>query len=161
MFTTRGKQDQNQGNGGSNYTEITDQKLNPGDCKMNLSMELKGNQVNQNEEENVVVIGRGKETIGYEDTKNLKNAVRITIEDGVKEIDDFVFLGFHNLKEINLPGSIQEIGEYAFHGCESIEKVGLRDGIKEIYFGIFRDCRNLKRISVPGSVEKIGEYAFM
>ena len=122
MFKNEGQLGQRSRKRGCFCTD-TYQELDPGDCKMNLSMELKENQASQNEEENVAVIGEGKEIIKSKDTKNLKNASRIIIEDGVKEIEKSAFSGFDNLKEISLPGSIQRIGKFAFKDCKNLIKV--------------------------------------
>ena len=143
MFTAKDIQDQNQGNGGSNYTNITEQKLNIGDCKMNFGEELKGTQVNQNNEENVAIIGEGKEIIKSKDAKNLKNASRIIIEDGVKEIGKSAFSGFDNLKKISLPRSIQRIGKFAFKDCKNLIKVESYLNVNVCDKEAFKGCEKL------------------
>ena len=160
MFIEKSVQDQNQGSGGSNYTKITDQKLNTGDCKMNFSEELKGNQVNQNDEENVAVIGKGKRIIRHSDTRDLGNATKIVIDDGAMEIEDSAFMRFGNLKEVILPESMTKIGARAFGGCEKLVQIGLNNGITQIGEFAFSSCKGLKGISLPGSIQKLDKGAF-
>ncbi len=64
-----------------------------------------------------------------------------------------------DLKEINLPSYLREIGEKAFYFC-GIEDILLPDSLKEIGNEAFLNCRNLKEVTVPEGVEIIGNRAF-
>ena len=160
MLTEKSVQGQNHSNRGCICTENTYQELNIGDCKMNFGEELKGTQVNQNNEENVAVIGKGKSRIRNKDTKDLGNATKIVIEDGAMEIEDSAFMRFGNLKEVILPESMTKIGARAFGGCEKLVQIGLNNGITQIGEFAFSSCKGLKGISLPGSIQKLGRSAF-
>lgn len=65
-----------------------------------------------------------------------------------------------SLKAVNIPLSVNKIGDYAFARCSEIKTIEIPDGVTEISNYLFWDCTNLTSVSLPGSVLKIGEYAF-
>ena len=84
-------------------------------------------------------------------------------------IKDNVFIGVKNgiiekkadLKAIEIPDGVTEIGILAFSDCVNLEKVKLSDDIKEIGMGAFYDCQNLKDIKLPEKLEIIRNDAFL
>lgn len=64
------------------------------------------------------------------------------------------------IKEIILPDDIIEIEEFAFAGCEKLEKVHFPNNLEIIDDGAFFRCKNLKEAIIPNSVKKIGDRAF-
>lgn len=90
---------------------------------------------------------------------------KLVIPDGVTEIKDSAFyIGDYSysegLKEVYIPDSVRSIGNEAFCGYVSIEKIVLGNGITEIGKNAFERCISLKEIIIPESVNSIGEYAF-
>ena len=63
------------------------------------------------------------------------------------------------LKEINLPNSVTEIGEEAFYFC-GIEELELPTNLKIIGDSAFFRCKNLRTVYIPTSVRTIGRWAF-
>ena len=51
-----------------------------------------------------------------------KNAVRVTVPDGVTEID-WAFYGCTSLKTVSIPASVRHIGYGAFEGCSSLREI--------------------------------------
>lgn len=92
---------------------------------------------------------------------NLKNAEKLTIPDGVKEIGPKVFKGFKKLKTVILPDSVEKIGKGSFADCPKLEKVKLtkKSKLKEIEKKAFRNCKKLDITFVPKGV-KVAEDAF-
>lgn len=100
----------------------------------------------------------------------------------VTKIGERAFSGCIGLKEIILPQSLTEIGEYAFNktalssitlpqsidkvgngwflGCKYLETVNFDGKIKEIGESAFSGCISLKNIEIPSSVVSIGNAAF-
>ena len=71
------------------------------------------------------------------------NSVRkITIEEGITSIGDYLFPGFSSLYYVSLPKTLTKIGKGSFMGLNSIV------------------CSTLKSIVIPCGVEIIGEKAF-
>ena len=56
------------------------------------------------------------------------------------------------IKEIKIPGSIFQIGGFAFYGCAELEKVDIELGVETIGEEAFADCHNLKEINLPSSI---------
>lgn len=118
-------------------------------------------------------------------TTNLKE---ITIPEGVEKIKQGTFYGCDSLeiarlpeslteiinsddntgafsrctqlKTINLPANLTELGSYTFSMCENLSKVTLPAGLKNINNGVFSQCKKLAEIEIPSNVTTIGEYAF-
>ncbi|QKX37165.1 leucine-rich repeat domain-containing protein [Metamycoplasma hominis] len=61
--------------------------------------------------------------------------------------------------KVTIPGSVKEIGESAFFGCENLKEVILNEGLEKIGAGVFLNT-NIESITIPGSVKEIGESAF-
>ena len=59
-----------------------------------------------------------------------------------------------------MPASVENIGKYAFWGCQNLEVVALNTDIKEISGYAFSNCRSLQEIMIPYSVHTIGAKAF-
>lgn len=65
-----------------------------------------------------------------------------------------------NLKEINFPDSLQEIGSNAFRACTAIEQLYFGDGLESIGVYAFLGCSSLKTIDFGDKLREIGERAF-
>ena len=90
-----------------------------------------------------------------------KNAEKLTVPDGVKEIGEKAFYGFKKLKTVTLPDSVQKIGKKAFAECTKLEKVKLSKNskLKEIGKQAFLNCKKLNTGFVPKNV-KVAKDAF-
>ncbi len=77
---------------------------------------------------------------------------------------DGAFYDCVNLKEVILPTAESEwtpdIGEYAFIGCDSLERVELGEGFGWIKGYAFADCYNLTEVILPDTIEIIDTHAF-
>ena len=75
-----------------------------------------------------------------------------------------MFQGCKNLKEINIPEGVEEIGGKMSHGafenCEKLESITLPSTLKKIEEYAFSRCKGLKQINVPQGVGEIGKSAF-
>ena len=65
------------------------------------------------------------------------------------------------LREIEIPASVEEIGEGCF-SLSSLSRVTFGSGsvLKRIGASAFSECRQLREIEIPASVEEIGEFSF-
>ncbi len=89
----------------------------------------------------------------------ISDCTTIVIEDGVKSIGNYTFYG-KNIKEINIPDSVETIGSFSFSECSNLEKVINCSGVKNIKDNAFSGCVSLVDFNVPSSVTNIGEKAF-
>ena len=62
------------------------------------------------------------------------------------------------LIEIIIPGA--DIGEKAFSGCQSLQRVNIEEGTLYIGVSAFEGCRSLENIVLPKGVEEIRKSAF-
>lgn len=65
------------------------------------------------------------------------------------------------LKSLTLPDSVENIGQYAFAKCRSLQVVEFGEGLREIGYYAFSDCVMLEKTIYGGNkLEKIGDRAF-
>lgn len=62
--------------------------------------------------------------------------------------------------KVTLPGTVTEIGMYAFNSCRNITGIEIPDGVTEIGASAFDGCSKLMEMEIPGSVQRIGAEAF-
>ena len=77
----------------------------------------------------------------------------------VKVISDDAFR-FSWITDVIIPDTVTDIGEYAFGGCDPLERVIFSESLKTIGSQAFYDCCNLKSPELPDSLVSIGSYAF-
>lgn len=65
-----------------------------------------------------------------------------------------------NLKQLNLPNSIQKIGDFAFAGNNEIENLVLPEGAVSLGEGAFEEWSKLKSVTLPNTVTSIGRGIF-
>ena len=64
----------------------------------------------------------------------------------VEKLDKKAFLSAKALKELWLPGSLREIGDFAFAYCSSLEKLWLPGDEISMGRGVFKDCYLLSAV---------------
>lgn len=74
-------------------------------------------------------------------------------------IPEGIFNGCMSLEIVNIPQSIERIGEFAFSDC-AITDVHLPETLKRIDIDAFQSCRKLKTIVLPSSLTVIETNAF-
>lgn len=74
-------------------------------------------------------------------------------------IGEQAFLGCA-FESLDLPDSLESIGDYAFHYCGSLESVNLPRSLQSIGENAFGNCLRLTEISFPHSIIDMKEYAF-
>ena len=61
--------------------------------------------------------------------------------------DTYTDLGVTNLKEITIPASVEDIGEFVFAGCEGLKDVVISNGVVTIRRENEEMIQNLKLVS--------------
>jgi len=85
---------------------------------------------------------------------------KVQLPEGLEEIGRDAFYNCESLERINYPSTLIKIGKHAFCGCRSLKEVDLPEGLEEIGQCAFYDCESLERINFPSTLIKIGRYAF-
>lgn len=61
---------------------------------------------------------------------------------------------------IDLPKGLKEIGPHAFWGCYSLPNVNLPKGLETIEYGAFYRCSSITSVTIPNTVETVEDNAF-
>jgi len=78
----------------------------------------------------------------------------IDVAEGCNKIYEGAFI-FKDIKSINMPNTITNIGKRCFLLCYNLSRITLSNKLTEIPFGAFTNCDNLKELFIPNSVNKI------
>ena len=62
--------------------------------------------------------------------------------------------------ELNIPGTVEKICDYAFYNAERVKQVVIEEGVTEIGNYAFYSMYRLESVTIPSTVTKIGSYAF-
>ena len=76
------------------------------------------------------------------------NIEKIIIGDGIKTIDDNMFMGLNSLKEVVFDYKVEKVGEKAFYNCPNLETITFNDDLQQIGFYAFAYC-DIKEIRLP------------
>ena len=77
----------------------------------------------------------------------------------VVEIAENAFSGCSALEAVDIPNSVETIGEQAFYRC-GLKAVDIPNSVETIQRWAFYGCEELKEVKIPSSVKWIGDYAF-
>ena len=78
---------------------------------------------------------------------NKNEHTKYTIQKTVKIIDDEVFSWCYNLKEVELPNGLEQIGSFSF-GCSSIRRLDIPASVTSIHTYFCRSSAQLSEINV-------------
>lgn len=84
----------------------------------------------------------------------------ITVEEGVRQINNNAFENCKTLTKIILPDTVDTICDNAFNECENLRELTLGDNVRKIGENAFNNCIRVNELRLPQSVEEIGKYAF-
>lgn len=110
-----------------------------------------------------VVLPEGLLSIGNESFYNCKNLAEIEMPSTIKRIGYSAFFGQNDgrkckIRRLAFPASLEEIGDFAFDGCQSLEEVTFSEGLKHIGRHAFYHT-SVKRFVLPASIEELGKDA--
>ena len=71
-----------------------------------------------------------------------------------------LFLNGVEIKDLVIPNSVTEIGNYAFWGCTDLTSVTIPNSVTRIGLYAFSNCSSLTSITIPESITLIGVEAF-
>ncbi len=78
----------------------------------------------------------------------------------VTTIEDYVFSGHEEIKELKMPSSITAIGKEAFSRCTALSSIEWSNNLASIGEQSFAYCDSIEILSLPQSVETIGRASF-
>ena len=86
------------------------------------------------------------------------SASSIKLPSSVERLENRAFM-YSEFKTIDI-GSVSEIGNTVFFGCDKTESIILSESLTWIPDDTFRSCKLLSTISLPKSIRLIGKYVF-
>lgn len=84
------------------------------------------------------------------------------IKDGTRIIADNCFEFQGGLRNVKIPASVINIGNYAFNNCRSLISVTFDENslLESIGLSAFNSCSSLASVNIPYGVAGIGDHAF-
>lgn len=79
---------------------------------------------------------------------------------GVTSIKPYTFYNYASIKSINIPSTVEVIGEGAFFGT-SVEELVIAEGTTTIKANAFENSYSLKSVTLPSTLINVGNYAFL
>ncbi len=92
-----------------------------------------------------------------ESTGNIKDLV---FPDGIREIDDEVYMDCNLLESITLSYDTAVIGKSAFQNSKWLKIVKNAEGVRSIGVQAFSGCKSLESIDISDELENLGKRAF-
>ncbi len=84
----------------------------------------------------------------------------LEVEEGTTQITHNLFQNDPYLKHVTIPGSMKDMGEHSFAGCQELASVTIGEGARTISAYAFHSCKKLKDVTLPSTLEEIGSGAF-
>ena len=84
----------------------------------------------------------------------------LNLPDSIEEIGDFTFSGISVFGKLSLPSHLKKIGDFAFRHFSCKGNLILPSGLESIGENAFRDLKSNSSITIPSSVKHIGLGAF-
>ena len=84
----------------------------------------------------------------------------IQIPDSVETIGNAAFRYCQDLERITLPSTLQKLSNSTFYGCTALSEVTFPASLKTIESSAFSGCRNLSEVKLPASLKTIQSYVF-
>lgn len=95
---------------------------------------------------------------GYVSNKALS---KIVIPEGYTAIGDSAFVNMR-IKDVVFPSTLDSIGNYAFHNCDSIDTLKLNEGLTYIgKYAFLTNSITLVSVLFPSTLDKIDDAAFL
>ena len=89
------------------------------------------------------------------------NEEQVAVAAGIAFLDSWAFSGQKKIRELYLPDSVTDIGEYAFNSCTHLETVRLPSGLCSLGQDAFNACKSLRSVYLPDGLEEVNNDTFM
>ena len=83
----------------------------------------------------------------------------VVLPEGLKEIKDYAFYGCKSLRTLDIPESVEKLGQWIVWKCDYLETVTLHNGLKTLSNGTFYGC-GITSIHIPMTVTQIPTACF-
>lgn len=93
----------------------------------------------------------------FSDNKAIK---KIEIPSSVQTIGDYVFSNCTSLEEAIIPSSVTTLGKGIFSGCSALNKASINASVSVLPQSIFYNCTALSNVTLSDTISGYGNYAF-
>ncbi len=107
----------------------------------------------------VLEVNEGVTEIGLAAFKDCKNLATVNLPDSLEVIGDGAFQGCTAIEEITVPGGAS-LGWNVFMGCTALKSAKFEEGVTAIPWYTFKDCSSLIWVHLPESMESIEMNSF-
>jgi len=83
----------------------------------------------------------------------------VTLPDGLKTIEDYVFFDCRNIAALNLPSSLESIGDFSMTDLK-VSSMVVPENIKVLDSYFLARCSELMSVELPSTLTKITWYSF-
>jgi hypothetical protein len=97
---------------------------------------------------------------GMEEYDVPEDVTHVRIHSSVRAIGDGAFYDRRLLRIVILNEELEEIGEWAFQYCESLEEIVIPNAVRAINERAFCYCCGLTRVTLGDGLEEIGAWSF-
>lgn len=139
----------------SNITYLDDRAFTG--CTKLAEINVASNNAEYSSNDGVLYDKSGEKLLEYPMGKTDKS---FTVPNGVLIIEEYSFYSAEHLEELNLDGTVTDIGNSAFSGCENLKSLRIGSSVQRIESYAFNDCISLTSVTIPDSVTYMGSYAF-
>ena len=89
----------------------------------------------------------------------IEESTSCTVNEDTKIIAGAAFMG-GKISSLNIPDSVESLGEYAFYANPFITSVTIGNGVTRIENAVFSSCNNLVSVTLGNSLQSIGDSMF-
>ncbi len=80
----------------------------------------------------------------------------ISFEEGIEDIPNFAFKNCTSLENVNFPSTLKTIGKKAFSGCIALKEVRIPEGVTSILEECFSLCSSLTDLYLSSTTKEVG-----
>ena len=99
-------------------------------------------------------------TIGRSAFFNNNSITKLTVSEGIKNIEASAFGCCYSLEKVDLPSSLTTIDDCAFDRCVITDTLIIPEGVERIGVFSFYGCDMLRTVVLPSTIKMIDEAAF-
>ena len=111
-------------------------------------------------EEKKITVKDGTTAIAASFAVNNYNIVEVELPDSIESIGEYAFNHCVNLTAVNTPENLEEVGAYAFAYCYKLQNPVISGKMKGIMPYSFTRCTSFKEVEIPDGVTTISDNAF-
>lgn len=109
-----------------------------------------------------LTIGNSVKNFGNRVFWGCTSLTEVNLPSTLTTMGSYAFAGCNNMTSCVLPTNSQliEIPDYAFDGCTALQKMDMPVSVQKIGNYAFRGCTSMEETRIPSSIRSIGGYAF-